>query len=98
MKKNLWNLKTRNHDWFKYSTHIETNYGAKDTDDFIKKVKELGNEKLVEEDVKKRKAIEHLMEQVQYVDEKDVKKEEEEKADSGENETEKDESETESQE
>ena len=23
-----WNLKTRNHDWFKYSTHIETNYGT----------------------------------------------------------------------
>ena len=23
-----WNLKTKNHDWFKYSTHIETNYGT----------------------------------------------------------------------
>lgn len=22
-----WNLKTKNHEWFKYSTHIETNYG-----------------------------------------------------------------------
>ena len=23
-----WNLKTRNHEWFRYSTHIETNYGT----------------------------------------------------------------------
>ena len=23
-----WNLKTKNHDWYKYSTHIETNYGT----------------------------------------------------------------------
>lgn len=73
-------------------------YGAKDTDDFIKKVKELGNEKLVEEDVKKRKAIDHLMDQVQYVDEKDQKKEEEKKADPEENETKEEKSETESQE
>lgn len=65
-------------------------YGAKDTDDFIKRVKELGNEKLVEDDVKKRKAIDYLMEQVQFVDEEPKKEED--------NETKEEESETESQE
>lgn len=43
-------------------------YGAKDPEDFKKKVKEAGNEFLVEEDLKKRKAIDYLMEQVKYVD------------------------------
>ena len=46
-------------------------YGAKDIDDFAKRVKDSGNTVYVKEDLKKRKAIDYLMEQVQYVEPKE---------------------------
>lgn len=51
-------------------------YGAQDAEDFKNRVKEMGTESLVEEDLKKRKAIDYLMEQVQYVDRKESTEEE----------------------
>lgn len=43
-------------------------YGAKDVEDFAKKVYEYGNEGMVKEDLLKKKAIDKLMEYVTYVD------------------------------
>nr|WP_072513877.1 trigger factor [Ndongobacter massiliensis] len=43
-------------------------YGAHDADDFIKRVKELGNEERVRDNVKVQKALDRLMETVTYVD------------------------------
>ncbi|MDY3052412.1 MAG: trigger factor [Ndongobacter sp.] len=45
-------------------------YGAKDVEDFVKRVKEAGNDALVAQDVKKKKAIDRLMECVRFVEPK----------------------------
>lgn len=47
-------------------------YGAKDAEDFAKRVREMGNDTMVAEDLRKKKAIDRLMEVVQYVDAKPV--------------------------
>lgn len=55
-------------------------YGAQDAEDFIKRVKESGNDSLVADDLKKKKALDILMEKVQYVEPKvetELKSEEE---------------------
>ncbi len=52
-------------------------YGAQDTEDFKKRVKEAGNDALVAEDLKKKKAIDYLMEQVTFVEAKEEPAEEE---------------------
>lgn len=46
-------------------------YGAKDVEDFVKRVKEAGNDVLVAQDVKKKKAIDRLMECVRFVEPKE---------------------------
>lgn len=46
-------------------------YGAKDEEDFAKRMKESSNIDLVISDMKVKKAIEHLMESVQYVEKKE---------------------------
>lgn len=43
-------------------------YGAKDPEDFIKRMKEMGQDELVADDVRKKKALDYLMEQVEWVD------------------------------
>lgn len=51
-------------------------YGAHDADDFIKRVKELGNEERVRDNVKVQKALDRLMETVTYVDAPEKREEE----------------------
>ncbi len=68
-------------------------YGAQDTEDFKKRVKEVGNDVLIAEDLKKKKAIDFLMEQVTFVEAKEEPVEDEGSADEQVEETETDESE-----
>lgn len=67
-------------------------YGAQDTEDFKKRVKEVGNDVLIAEDLKKKKAIDFLMEQVTFVEAKEEPVEDEGSADEQVEETETDES------
>lgn len=55
-------------------------YGAEDVEDFAKRVREAGNEKLVGSDLKKKKAIDRLMEVVRFVEPKAEEKAEEQSA------------------
>lgn len=67
-------------------------YGAQDTEDFKKRVKEVGNDVLIAEDLKKKKAIDFLMEQVTFVEAKEEPVEDKGSADEQVEETETDES------
>ena len=67
-------------------------YGAQDTEDFKKRVKEVGNDVLIAEDLKKKKAIDFLMEQVTFVEAKEEPVEDEGSADEQVEETETDKS------
>ena len=60
---------------------IAETYGAKDPEDFLRRMKEMHQEDLVADDIRKKKALDYLLEQVKWVDAP-----EEEKKDSAETE------------
>lgn len=47
---------------------IAQTYGAQDPEDFIRRMKEMNQEELVADDIRKKKALDYLLEQVKWVD------------------------------
>ena len=59
---------------------IAETYGAKDPEDFLRRMKEMHQEELVADDIRKKKALDYLLEQVKWVDVPEEKPETEETA------------------
>ncbi len=47
---------------------IAQTYGAQDPEDFVRRMKEMNQEELVADDIRKKKALDYLLEQVKWVD------------------------------
>ena len=56
---------------------IAETYGAKDPEDFLRRMKEMQQEELVADDIRKKKALDYLLEQVKWVDAPEKKNDEE---------------------
>lgn len=59
---------------------IAETYGAKDPEDFLRRMKEMHQEELVADDIRKKKALDYLLKQVKWVDVPEEKPETEETA------------------
>lgn len=55
---------------------IAETYGAKDPEDFLRRMKEMHQEELVADDIRKKKALDYLLEQVKWVDAPEEEKKE----------------------
>lgn len=55
---------------------IAETYGAKDPEDFLRRMKEMHQEDLVADDIRKKKALDYLLEQVKWVDAPEEEKKE----------------------